>query len=142
MRPTNTPKTPNKLQNLRAEQAALTRVSVSVHQSRHCHRGSKVEGHQTSSGRVGATDQRFGTRARRPAAIPTKKRGPATWRPPHNSKEAYEVFMTRAAKHHAGRLVEEDVTPEDVQGLTEWLTDRRCDLRGAIELGICHRWAI
>ena len=41
--------------------------------------------------------------------------------------------MTRAAKRHAGRPVEEDVMPEDAQGLSEWLNDRQCDLRDAME---------
>ena len=31
--------------------------------------------------------------------------------------------MTRAAKRHALRPVEEDVLPEDAQGLAEWLID-------------------
>ena len=29
--------------------------------------------------------------------------------------------------------VEEDVMPEDAQGLSEWLIDRQCDLRDAME---------
>ena len=71
----------------------------------------------------------------RAAAIPTKKRGPVTPRPPQSSKKAFEVLMTRAAKRHAGRPVEEDVTPEVAQGLTDWLIDRQCDLRDAMEFG-------
>ena len=69
----------------------------------------------------------------RAVAIPTKKRGPVTPRPPQSSAEAHEVLMTRAAKRHAGRPVEEDVMPEDAQGLSEWLIDRQCDLRNAME---------
>ena len=69
----------------------------------------------------------------RAVAIPTKKRGPVTPRPPQSSAEAHEVLMTRAAKRHAGRPVEEDVMPEDAQGLSEWLIDRQCDLRDAME---------
>ena len=69
----------------------------------------------------------------RAAAIPTKKRGPVTPRPPQSSAEAHEVLMTRAAKRHAGRPVEEDVMPQDAQGLSEWLIDRQCDLRDAME---------
>ena len=65
-------------------------------------------------------------------AIPTKKRGPVTPRPPQSSKEAHEVLLTRAAKRHAGRPLE-DVMPEDAQGLTEWLIDRQCDSRDAME---------
>ena len=69
----------------------------------------------------------------RAAAIPTKKRGPVTPRPPQSSTEAHELLMTRAAKRHAGRPVEEDVMPEDAQSLSEWLIDRQCDLRDAME---------
>ena len=71
----------------------------------------------------------------RAAAIPTKKRSPVTPRPPQSSQEAFDVLMTRAAKRHAGRPVEEDVLPEDAQGLAEWLIDRQCDLRDATEFG-------
>ena len=79
----------------------------------------------------------------RAAAIPTKKRGPVTPRPPQSSTEAHEVLMTRAAKRHAGRPVEEDVMPEDAQGLSEWLIDRQCDLRDAPwNSWICNQWAI
>ena len=71
----------------------------------------------------------------RAAAIPTKKRSPVTPRPPQSSQEAFDVLMTRAAKRHAGRPVEEDVLPEDAQSLAEWLIDRQCDLRDATEFG-------
>ena len=71
----------------------------------------------------------------RAAATPTRKRGPVTPRPPQSSQEAFDVLKSRVSKRRAGRLVEEDAVPEDVQGLTEWLSDRQCDLRDAVEFG-------
>ena len=79
-----------------------------------------------SSGRVGANRSPHWCRSSmhsEPLPSP-RRRGQVTPRPPQSSKEAFEVLMTRAAKRHVGRPVEEDVTPEDAQGLTVWLIDR------------------